>query len=127
MIPLQVLQRVAIWIALVQLDGGLDMSSTDFHVDFESDVSEFGNEVRIAAEKRLRDLAGPHPEIDHATVAVTRSSSGEEPAQFEARVTVYASPEDITVTKKAYQAVQALDETLAEIERLIRERYAENE
>lgn len=102
------------------------MSSTDFHVDFESDISEFGNEVRVAAEKRLRDLASPHREIDHATVAVTRSSQGEDIEQFEACVTVYARPEDITVTKKAYQAVQALDETLAEIERLIREKSAES-
>ncbi len=99
------------------------MSSTDFSVDFETDVQEFDGQVREAARMRLQGLALPHKEIDHATVAVTRSEEGKEPGQFQARVTVYGRPDDIAVTKEGYRIVEALDRALAEVERLIHERY----
>jgi hypothetical protein len=99
------------------------MRSTDFYVSFESDVPEFDERFRNAAKMRLQGLAVPHHEIDHATVALTRAKEGREPAQFQAHVVVYTRPHDIAVTKQDYRLVEAIDQALAEVERLIHERY----
>ncbi len=99
------------------------MRSTDFYVNFESDVPAFDNRIREAAKMRLRGLALPHDDIDHATVALTRSEEDPGPGQFQAHVTVYARPGNIAVTQKAYRIVEAMDKALAEVERLIHEKY----
>jgi ribosome-associated translation inhibitor RaiA len=99
------------------------MRSTDFYVDFESDVAAFDNLLREAAKMRLQGLALHHNDIDHAMVALTRSEEDQKPGQFQARVTVYARPDDIVVTQRAYRIVEAMDKALAEVERLIHERY----
>jgi ribosome-associated translation inhibitor RaiA len=99
------------------------MSSANLRIDFKSDVLEFSEQYREAAETRLRAIADSHEEVDHATVAITKSREGERPEQFQARVMVNVRPDNITVTKKDYTIVEALDEALAEIERLSRERY----
>jgi ribosome-associated translation inhibitor RaiA len=108
---------------MIRFYGGLDMHSTNFHVDFVSDVPDFDNLFRIAAETRLRQLAVHHNEIDHATIVVTKGKENEEVAQYQARVTVYAPTGDMAVTKSDYRLVEALDKALADIERQIHERY----
>jgi len=77
----------------------------------------------MAAEKRLRTLAVPHNEIDHAKILVATGNKDKEPEQFQARVIVYARPEDMEVTETDYRLVEALDKALAEIERQIHEKY----
>ncbi|MGE5374401.1 MAG: hypothetical protein ACM3XO_05025 [Bacteroidota bacterium] len=99
------------------------MRSIEFYVDFESDVPEFDDEFKTAAKMRLRSLAIPHHEIDHAKVAITKSGESGKPAQFQASVIVYARPEDMNVTKQDYRMVEALDEALAEIEHQIHAKY----
>jgi hypothetical protein len=99
------------------------MSSTNFYIDFESDVPEFDDEFKIAAGMRLRGLAVAHHELDHARVGVTKLREGRGPAQFQASVVVYARPGEMAATKKDYRIVEALDEALAEIEQQIHETY----
>ncbi len=99
------------------------MRSIKFYVDFESDVPEFDDEFKTAARMRLRNLAVPHQEIDHAKVAISKSGVSGSLTQFQARVIVYARPDNMTVTKQDYRIVEALDEALADIEHQIHTKY----
>lgn len=99
------------------------MNSTDFYVEFESDVPEFDDQFKTAARMRLRGLAVPHHEIDHAKVAVTQAKQGREAIQFQASVTLYTHLGNLTVTKEDYRMVEALDKALAEIEQQIHAKY----
>jgi ribosome-associated translation inhibitor RaiA len=99
------------------------MSSKNFHVDFESNVPEFDTVFKMAAEKRLRTIAMPHNEIDHATILVTTANEDKKLAQFQTQVIISARPKDLEVTESDYRLVEALDKALAEIERQIHERY----
>ena len=99
------------------------MSSTNFFIEFQSDVPEFDDQFKTAAGMRLRGLAVHHHEIDHARIAVTKSREGGGVPQFQASVIVYAHPGNIEVTKEDYRIVEALDEALAAIEQKIHEKY----
>jgi ribosome-associated translation inhibitor RaiA len=99
------------------------MGSTDFHIDFDSQVPEFTAEMREAAQERLQGLAEEYSDLTGAAIKVTQPIQGEEPFRFQADVVVYAHPEDLTATQEDYSVVAALNGALAGIERQIHEEY----
>ena len=101
------------------------MGSTDFYVDYDSEVPDFTDDLKAEVEQRLRDLAGEDTDMVGAAVAVTAPGKGlekrgTEPFLYQARVVVYARPEDIAATKQDEAVPVALHEALSAVERQVR-------
>ncbi len=98
------------------------MSSADFYIDYDAEIEGFTDSLKADVEKRLRDLAGEDTDIIGAAVAVTAPGRGVEPFLYQARVVIYARPEDIAAVKKDGTVRAALHEALAAVERQVREK-----
>ncbi len=102
-------------------------SRPDFTLEFrvESGSVEPEEEMRHEAGSRLRELTYDHTDIVGASVAVEELTGSETPHLYEARVVVYMRPNNLTVTEKASDALQALQQTLSTMERRVREERAQ--
>ncbi len=98
------------------------MDSADFYVDYDSEVPEFTDDLKVDVERRLRDLAGEDTDMVGAAVAVSAPGKGAEPFLYQARVVVYARPEDIAAVKQDRNVRVALRNALSAIERQVHEK-----
>ena len=98
------------------------MGSADFYVDYDSEVEEFTEDLKAEVEQRLRDLASEDTDLVGSAVAVTAPGKGVQPFLYQARVVVYARPEDIAAVKQDESVSVALRDALAAVERQIREK-----
>jgi ribosome-associated translation inhibitor RaiA len=98
------------------------MGSADFYIDYDSEVPDFTNDLKAEVEKRLRDLAGEDTDMVGAAVAVTAPGRGAHPYLYQARVVVYARPEDIAAVKQDKNVQIALRDALAAVERQVHEK-----
>jgi ribosome-associated translation inhibitor RaiA len=98
------------------------MSLSDFYIDYESDVPNFGEELKAEVKNRLRDLSNKHTVMVGAAVAVNAPVTSETPFLYQARVVVYARPKDVAAVKKDETIQGALKAALSAVERQIREK-----
>ncbi len=103
------------------------MGAADFYIDYDAEIEGFTDSLKADVEKRLRDLAGEDTDMVGAAVAVTAPGKGAdergaEPFLYQARVVVYARPEDIAAVKKDESVPVALHEALSAVERQVREK-----
>jgi ribosome-associated translation inhibitor RaiA len=101
----------------------------DFPIEFSNEAdfdqkpnSEFEERLFAEAETRLRELAKGHTDLTGAYVHFQQPIHGKGTTYlYEARVTVFIRPDDISVTKEHSDPMVALKSTLDVVERLIRE------
>ncbi|MDX1520792.1 MAG: HPF/RaiA family ribosome-associated protein [Anaerolineae bacterium] len=98
------------------------MSRSDFHFEFNKEVSRLSNEQIGEVEQRLRTLAEDHTDMVGAAVAVEELTHDKTPHLFQARVVVYIRPENIAAEEKADSADMALTGALEAVERQVRQR-----
>lgn len=96
------------------------MGSLDFYVDFNIEVSNFGDEFRIEAEQQLRRLAAQHSDLVGASVSLENIVKAESPYLYQVRIVIYKRPEDIAVTEKGVEPMVVLKGALDAIEKKVR-------
>lgn len=90
---------------------------------FRSEVPNLTeDDLRDAAEGRLRKLAQGHTDMIGASVAVEVLGSGQTPHRFQARVVAYIRPSNIAATEKGDSPQAALKGALDALERQVRAR-----
>lgn len=97
------------------------MTKTDFYVEFYTEVPYLGDEFKLEAERRLRELTKAHSDIVGASVALENIVEAETPYRYQVRIIVYKRPNDIVVVKKDSEPMAALGEALDALEREVRE------
>jgi ribosome-associated translation inhibitor RaiA len=97
------------------------MSQTDFSFEFLGELAQPDENLRIEAERRLRELAEGHTDIIGASVAIEELTGAETPHRYQARVVVYMRPSDIAAVEKGPNAMTALEQSLNVVERQVRE------
>ncbi len=103
------------------------MPMTDFDFEFTSEVEltdSQDTEMRVEAERRLRELAADHNDMIGAAVALERVAHGETPHFYQARVVAYIRPDNIAAVEKENSALTALQGALDAVERQVREKRA---
>jgi ribosome-associated translation inhibitor RaiA len=98
------------------------MAALDFPIEFESEVPHFDEETKQMAENRLMKLAEGHKDMVGAAISVREPAREADPFLYEARVVVYARPEDIAATKQDDTLEGALKAALTAVERQIRQK-----
>lgn len=98
------------------------MGSADFYIDYESEVPNFGDDLKNEVENRLFDLANKHSDMVGAAVSVTSPGKNELPFLYQVRVVVYTRPEDVVAVKKDETIQGAVKAALSAVERQIREK-----
>jgi ribosome-associated translation inhibitor RaiA len=94
----------------------------DFTFEFHTDLETLEDELQTEAEERLRKLGQGHSDLIGAAVAVRGIVHAETPHRFEARVVVYARPNQIAAVEKAESPKMALKGALTAVERQVREK-----
>jgi ribosome-associated translation inhibitor RaiA len=102
--------------------GGQNMGSADFYIDYETEVTGFTDDERTEIEEQLRKLASEDDDIVGAAVAVTAPGRSEKPFLYQARIVLYARPEDIAAVKKDETLQGAIKEALSAVTRQVREK-----
>lgn len=98
------------------------MGTTEFYVDYETPGPYFTDPHKEEVEERLWALAREHTDIVGASVAVSTPGQGETPFLYQARIVIYARPEDIAAIKKDDTVQGALKAALTAIERQVRDK-----
>ena len=72
------------------------MGTVDFYIDYEAETDHFSDEIKAEVESRLRKLSYKNTDMVGAAVSATEpGTSGEDrPIVFQARIVVYARPDD---------------------------------
>jgi ribosome-associated translation inhibitor RaiA len=95
------------------------MNQTYFPIEFHTEVSKLASQAEPEARQRLHDLGQGHQDITGAAVAV--EPLADDGATFEAQVTLYMRPENISASEKAEAPQIALKGALSAIERQVRQ------
>ena len=97
------------------------MNQKDFTFEFHSEMAQPDDQLRVDAERELRSLTRGHSDLIGASVAVEELTGAETPFCYEARVMIYARPENIVAVDKGADAQTALSNALSAAERQMRE------
>jgi len=101
------------------------MDTLDFTFEFHTEMPNLReasrDALRAEAERRLLALAAGHRDLVGASAALEPLAHGVSPYMYEARVAVYARPENVAAVKKGETAVSALKGALDAVERQVRE------
>jgi ribosome-associated translation inhibitor RaiA len=97
------------------------MSQTDFSFEFQTEIEQPDENLRIEAERRLRELTEGHTDIIGASVAIEELTGAETPHRYQTRIVLYIRPSDIAAVEKAPDAITSLEQALDVVERQVRE------
>ncbi|MEZ4616076.1 MAG: hypothetical protein R2867_11325 [Caldilineaceae bacterium] len=103
------------------------MTKLDFTFEFHNEAKNIGTaqeyELYTEAQLHLRQLAENHHDLTGAAVSLEPIGGGPEtPNLYQCRIVVYARPENMAAVSKADRPSTALKQTMAAIERQIREK-----
>lgn len=98
------------------------MGDLDLHFEINKEVPHLSDQAITQAETRLRDLAEGKKDIVGAAIAVEPVAKGESPYLYQARVVVYARPENVAAVEKAEAPEIALKQAVDAAVRQIRAR-----
>jgi len=98
------------------------MSRSDFHFEFNKEVSLLDNSLIVEAEERLRTLAEDHTDMVGAAVAVEELTQEETPHIYQVRVVAYIRPKNIAAVEKADSPDVALNGALEAVEQQVRQK-----
>lgn len=97
------------------------MGKSDFYVEFNIEVPTVGDEFRLEAERRLRELTEGHSDIIGASVALENTVKAQTPQQYKVRIVLYKRPKNLAVIKKDSEPMTALRDALDTLEREVYE------
>jgi len=98
------------------------LGEAEFYIDYENKDENFNDELIAEVEARLRELASQQSDLVGAAVSITVPGQGETQFLYQARVVVYARPEDMAAVKKEDTPEGAMKAALDAIERQVREK-----
>jgi ribosome-associated translation inhibitor RaiA len=96
------------------------MGSLDFHIDFNIEDQDVGNDFNLEAEQRLRDLTTGHSDLIGASVSLEKIVEVESPYRYQVRIALYKRPENIAVVEKESEPMIALNNALKALEEKVR-------
>jgi len=99
-----------------------DQNFTDFDFEFYSEVEHVGEDLKIEAEDRLRELGVGYKDMIGASVAVEKTAERESGEIYQARVVAYTKPEHIAAVRKAGNVESALKAALNAVEKQVRKK-----
>ncbi|MFO7942968.1 MAG: hypothetical protein R6U51_01490 [Anaerolineales bacterium] len=95
-------------------------NNVNLKIEFYSEISSVGDDVREEVRDRLEDLAVGHTDIIGASLAVEDIAGEEPPFLYEVRLVLYMRPENIAIVEKGETIRKTITDTLSATERLVR-------
>ena len=97
------------------------MGGLDFHLEFQTEIEHYTDELIAEADRRLRALAEGHSDMIGASVAMEELTGGETPHVYQARVIAYIRPDNVVAVEKSDSPEAALKGALSAVECQVRE------
>lgn len=98
------------------------MGTMDVHFEIHNKVSDLPNTIFDKVEAEILELAEGKDDIIGASVSLEELAKGETPHRYQARLLVYARPDNVVAVEKADGPEQALKGAVDAVVRQVRER-----